>query len=775
MASATATAAAAREHSEEVRRERHAYQIHMGGALDGTNTRDPVGYSAYGQTWEANLWTRLENLGDELVENAWIVVNQRRDWRSIDTILDEILTENMSQAEKARAIWEFARRHRYHFTSADDEVKDTVKMLNCYGYTLCWDEAYTVANLWQAAGLRIRRGTPHGHCTTEVYFEGAFHLLDSDEHLLVLERDNETIAGEAAIARDHDLMKRAHAYGILSPENRATSEKAAALFMHEGPRSGRGRPFIGGHRMVLNLRPGEALVWAWEDRDKYHGLNKRPPLLHNGRLQYTPRLDENFARWAAAAINLKSTAGALKASDEKLESLLCYQLQSPYVIVGGRLELLLAAGDAAVELCRDGDDWSALATVAAGAHTLCLDACFPADGKACYAFHIRLRGRGLKLATLSCEADIQLAPLSLPALEVGTNHILYTDDSPGQRRVRITHAWRERDGTPPPPPLPLLPAPGARVEGTQCKFAWEEVPGATDYHFELSAFADMRYPLSPTFEKLSSRTPAAGQPTWIVPEPGLLNPGQTYYWRVRARGKEGLWGDWSPVSHLVPQAPGTPGELRLETDWDRRCINLHWQPARRGRAPRFYEIYGSDERSFSARAQPYDAVVGTASATLPANLLATTPSTSLQVVGNAISRAQGNRCYYRVVAVDEAGMRSGPSDWVGTPRPFIYSEPPTCISAGATIDYPVETLCASGELRAISNGTRRYLTTVRDADELRFLLDEGPPWIALDEKTGVLRCTPQSRDAGTHTVTLRVHNGQGGVDVQGFDLQVINS
>ena len=152
----------------------------------------------------------MENTGKELVENPWVIVNGACNWRCVEAILEEILEEGMSEGEKARAIWEFARRHRYHATPADDEVKDTVKMLNVYGYTLCWDEAYTVSNLWQATGLKIRRGLPHGHCTTEVFFDGAYHLLDSDEHLLILERDNETIAGEEAISRDHDLAKRSH-------------------------------------------------------------------------------------------------------------------------------------------------------------------------------------------------------------------------------------------------------------------------------------------------------------------------------------------------------------------------------------------------------------------------------------------------------------------------------------------------------------------------------------------------------------------------------------
>ena len=168
------------QHCETICSTDHAYAIEVGGAFDGAMTRDPVGYGAYNQAWENNLWVRMENTGTEAVQNPWLHRADRPSWRSREDIVANLLTPEMDAAERARAIWEFARRQRYHRTTADDEVKDTVKMLNAYGYTLCWDEAYTVANLWQQAGLKIRRGVPHGHCTTEVFFDGAYHLLDSD-------------------------------------------------------------------------------------------------------------------------------------------------------------------------------------------------------------------------------------------------------------------------------------------------------------------------------------------------------------------------------------------------------------------------------------------------------------------------------------------------------------------------------------------------------------------------------------------------------------------
>ncbi len=751
-----------REQTESLIKNRQTYQITVGGTVDGVNTRDPIGYSAYGQGWENNQWVRMENVGSDPVINPWIQVNDQPSWRSTAEILAGILSPDMEEAEKARAIWEFARHHRYHRTTADDEVKDTVKMLNSYGYTLCWDEAYTVSNLWQAAGLKIRRGMPHGHCTTEVYFDGAYHLLDSDEHLLYLLRDNQTIASEEDLAHDHDLIKRGHAYGILSAENRRASEQAASLFTYEGPRSG-GRPIVGDHCMNLTLRPGETLIWAWQDRDKYHGYNGKPPRLCNGYLSFVPRLDADFAQWAEEAENLEVGSESLVAIDENAETHLVYRIESPYVIVGGHIDV---DGEVSIEIQTHSGTWRSVDGD--------LDPHFPPAGPACYSYALRLRGRGASIRSIEIKNDLQMAPLSLPALRTGTNQILYTDQS-SNRQVNLTHAWQERDDIQAPAAVStaLFPADGAEPEGTQLTFKWSALADASDYHFELSPRADMRYALSPVFEKLISKTPSANQAEWTIPEEGLLNPGTTYYWRVRARGAAGLWGPWSQIWRFTPQAPGNPLDLALSVDWENRTIDLHWHPNPDGQLPVRYEVHASNERGFTARRWPHTVYRGNdEEETVPSNLIATTENTSLRVVGSKIN--DGNYAFYRVIAVDAKGNRSGPSDYATAPHPFIYSTPPAQARANHETIYQIQSLRSIGDLRSESNGPQRYFSAFRDSETLHYLLDEGPPFITLDPDDGQLRAAPGPEHLGFHTITFRVLNDRGGVDLQGFDLEVTN-
>ena len=43
------------------------------------------------------------------------------------------------------------------------------------------------------------------------------------------------------------------------------------------------------------------------------------------------------------------------------------------------------------------------------------------------------------------------------------------------------------------------------------------------------------------------------------------------------------------------------------------------------------------------------------------------------MIGADVKLNNANRAFYRVVAVDEHGRRSGPSDFAEAPRPIIYS------------------------------------------------------------------------------------------------------
>jgi hypothetical protein len=339
--------------------------------------------------------------------------------------------------------------------------------------------------------------------------------------------------------------------------------------------------------------------------------------------------------------------------------------------------------------------------------------------------------------------DVQMAPLAMPGMVVGENRFVYTDRSPGPRKARITHDWVERSTSQPPaaPAVAVFPLDDRRTSNTDFTFAWSPSDGADDYHFELSDRADFAWPLSSNFEKLVSNTAERGRARYRLSSAGLLTPEQKYYWHVRARNSDGVWGPWSRTWSFTPGGPAVPLEARVEDGV------LRWKAG----AAR-YRIYASDEKGFSVSDEPADLVVGV-SRDVPsrtaANFVAETDQRELVVVGPRAA----NKAYYRIVAVDRTGARSGPSDVASAPRPLIPADPSDQAKVGESYRGSVSVIRSLGDLR-LQWVDGRETASFWDVETPRFALQRGPSWLRIDERTGALEGVPDA--AGTFDVTVTV-------------------
>lgn len=740
----------ARRHVQEVDAATVDYDVAQGGTMDGRNCRSPQGvWEPFEQTWESNRSVRMENVGETVVVNPWLS-NGRNDLRSLDRIVARAVEPGMTDAEKARALWWQEIQNRFHLEGDNNELLDPVKVLNIYGHNTCGNDSICLAGLWRKAGLKVAPARLVGHCVSQVFYGGSWHLFDGDMHAVYLLRDNRTIAGEQDLVRDHDLIRRTHTQGILQPDRRSGDEWESSIYVFEGT--------VNGDRnsadtaLNLTLRPGEAIVWRWGHRVpiRYHGSGppRFPDRVCNGSWEYRP----DFARpsWRAGATAVDSIEpgdGGLAAQAGKTGTVV-WAMTSPYVIVGGRLEV--EGTGARFRLSWDGRSWQDVDRD--------LDGFFPPGGPARYRYFLKCELSGAAiLRRLAIVNDLQMAPLTLPEMGVGTNRFTYTDETSSGRRVRITHEWVERSASRPPdaPAGPVFPPSGGETEGTAVAFRWQPArdpdgDAIADYHFELSDRADMRWPLSMSFAKLISRTADAGQARYSLPEPGLLNPDTAYYWHVRARDDKGVWGPWSPTWSFTTRAPGVPREVRLVFDRESNRGVLRWEPDPAGRKPVVYRVYASDEKGFSVSDRPYKVTVGTSRSLppeFPANFVAETTTRELEVVGPRAA----NRAFYRVVAVDAAGNRSGPSDYAELPRPAIVSAPVTSATRGTAYRYPVAVIRSLGDLRTrVVDG--KETMNFWDIETPRFDLRQAPPWLAIDRATGVLSGTPDR--AGRYRVVV---------------------
>ncbi|MFH1267916.1 MAG: putative Ig domain-containing protein, partial [Planctomycetota bacterium] len=339
----------------------------------------------------------------------------------------------------------------------------------------------------------------------------------------------------------------------------------------------------------------------------------------------------------------------------------------------------------------------------------------------------------------------------------------------------------------------IAPEDGATVPGSQVSFRWaaaEDPDGdpIVDYHFELSEHADMRWPLSPNFEKLTSLTPSQGKPEWTVPYVGLLNPDTTYHWRVRARDATGIWGAWSPTFKFRVKAPGVPLDLKLASD-DRGGFTLHWRANPQGEPPAGYKVYGSDERGFTASdvehlvnrgkgfvrtIEEFDAKPSNAPdagmVKTPSNLIARVTETSLPVVGPGLEQPSTNKAYYRVVAVDAAGNESGPSDYAEVPRPFVVTEPERKAKVGQAYRHEVRVIGSIGDLRCRPSPKSSYNAAFWDREEHTFAAIDLPEGLSLDPKTGVISGKPEK--PGTFDVAIAVSDQFGKRQTASYRLVV---
>jgi len=768
-----------KRHVQDIVDGRMEYRVVQGGTMDGRNCRSPQGvWTPFEQTWESNRSVRMENVGQTDIVNPWLVSGQS-DLRSVSAIVARAIEPGMTDKEKATALWWQQIQHRFHYQGDNRELLSPVKVLNIYGHNTCGNDSICLAGLWKTAGLKVAPARLVGHCVTQVFYDGAWHLFDGDMHSLYLLRDNETIAGEQDLVRDHDLIKRTHTQGILRSQGRAGDEWESSIYVFEGAVTG-DRDADRTAAMNMTLRPGEALVWRWGHTEpaKFLGSqeHKFASRICNGLWEYRP--DFTKAVWQKGADSVhRIVAGddGLTAEEGKAGEVV-WTIRSPYVLVGGKLDV--EGTDASFEISWDGKTWER-----AGSD---LDPFFPSVGTARYAYHLRCRLSGpARLRRLGIVNDLQMAPLSLPEMGIGENQFAYSDESPGsverdQRHMRITHEWVERSASAPPaaPKAPVQPRDRGEAEGTNVVFEWEPALDAdgdriADYHFELSSRADMRWPQSMSFAKLISRTSDAGSARYTLKAPGELNPGSEYYWHVRAKDDQGVWGNWSKTWSFTPRGPAPPLKVVLQYDSEKNLGVLRWTPNPLGRNPAAYRVYASDEKGFSVSDETFEVAAGLydvhrkASTKSPtrfaANFLAETNATELAVVGAGVELSGANKAYYRVVAVDEKDNRSGPSDYAAAPRPVIYTSPVVQARTGAKYRYDVRAIRSVGDLRTrVVDG--REVMNYWDVERPQFQIEKGPNWLAIDKSTGQLSGQPDRAGRGEVIVAVILEREQRSLD-----------
>ena len=133
--------------------------------------------------------------------------------------------------------------------------------------------------------------------------------------------------------------------------------------------------------------------------------------------------------------------------------------------------------------------------------------------------------------------------------------------------------------------------------------------------------------------------------------------------------------------------------------------------------------------------------------------MAEVTGTSLDVVGVGNALPNANQAYYRIVAVDGHGKRSGDSDDVEAPRPFIYSAPVTRAPAGQAYRYQVKAIRSLGDFTRRDAAKPKPGARFWKIEPLKFSLTQKPGWMSIDGDTGLITGTSDGT-GGTVTVSV---------------------
>lgn len=381
--------------------------------------------------------------------------------------------------EKAEAIWRFFLTDGrfvkpgfwYHvagwtYEEPTGEVLDPIKLINSYGFGLCYHIAPLLEAVFEAGGFADARcWFLTGHTVAEVFYDGGYHYFDSDMMGYNVAGDGsfhgKPVASVRALEQDGNIILSK----LQTPESvkpgevdepwypadvRAKAMKdlaglfttAANNYLYPFTR------YSPGHAMDFVLRPGETLTRFFAPEEpglfylpyKFDGKNwsefpQELPEYHI-RTADGPRSQKDDRLWAT---------GRIEYSPRSLpkQAVTVIEMPSPYVIIDARFSMRVnlpgASSQLHVETSTDGgetwqlagelhgpfhDQWSTEPKVLVQSAHGRLTA---VSGS--YGYKIRLtvsnnpEGGFTELHLLS---RIQLNPRTLPQVEAGVNRFVYS-------------------------------------------------------------------------------------------------------------------------------------------------------------------------------------------------------------------------------------------------------------------------------------------------------------------------------------------------------------
>lgn len=156
--------------------------------------------------------------GAEVAE-PWVATDRTVDCSSLETIVRDVIKPEMTDEQKALALYHFFRQRVFHYKNLP-ESRIPLKTLNVMGNTLCGSQGTCMKGLLEAAGLKARVvcHTDGSHTFYEAFYDGGWHGFDTFANFYVYTRgDKPHIASFEELQKDPSLVKDAVAEKRAAP------------------------------------------------------------------------------------------------------------------------------------------------------------------------------------------------------------------------------------------------------------------------------------------------------------------------------------------------------------------------------------------------------------------------------------------------------------------------------------------------------------------------------------------------------------------------------
>jgi hypothetical protein len=662
----------------------------------------------------------IKNTGDQVIVNPRVSINGRRIPLTTAELLSAITRDGKDPLDRLLRIFYEIDRYSIHEEMFLGKLQESpLAFFVAHGGGMCEDRANIQSMLWDLLGHKWRNSMALNHTAYEVEYGHRILHLDTDIQTYYLMHDNWTIASSQDLRDDPMLVLRAVHYrnymryprGAKDPETDMwySSEKVAALFGDDEPRPLSSKAPVN-EKFEILLRPGEAYGWYSGKPKHIHPLFSKSSLSDTLRdFRWETRLDfsKSSHRWAVR----KTNGAESPARDDTVfidkNTSISLSYGHPFPMTGADLRLYPerdVSPKAMIKFTMRGGEGKAAsfdiplekltsADYSLGSHIRKWD--FPI-----HDLHIEIGlansgvagNHAVPLKGLSFKLYSQATTYAFPSLKTGRNDLIYSDASE-RRSVALQVNAVPINVKPPGFPEKSSFDPNHKtVAEKNLTFVWPESgKDVKGYQFQIGAFSDMRYPLSPTFDRLVYKedvTESQGKIQFHLPWRGMLPVNRDLYWRVRSFGEDLLAGPWSGTFAFKVRGPQAPEKINIR--YDHGKVILSWSASNAGTRPVHYQIYSSSLEGFMPTSEPHRLlgfgnqaeakytwhdVTAADWPVVPGNMLTTTKETQVVLLDGVHEKQEEwlskLGAHFRVIAIDADGSRSCPSRQAHLKSPWI--------------------------------------------------------------------------------------------------------